>query len=76
MTRKAATGVKRDKGGSIFYPSVLFLKEYRDCLKRQRDLRKRLALPKDDKEDKRFCEHYHRLYLRRAKEEGIMNSLP
>ena len=42
--------------------TIAYLK-WRDCLKRNRELRKKLALPKDDREDKKMCLARYREYF-------------
>lgn len=37
--------------------------KWRDCLKRNRELRKKLALPPNDREDKKMCLARYREYF-------------
>jgi len=46
----------------MFSPSAVHLKQYRECLRKQAELRESLALPKNDKEDYEFCKKYYELY--------------
>ena len=44
-------------------PAASYLKEYRVCLKKQRDFREQIGLPKNDEEDREFSKKYYELYV-------------
>lgn len=47
----------------ILSPAAVYLSQYRDCRKKQAELRRSLALPKDEKEEHAFCKKYYKLYV-------------
>lgn len=47
----------------MFSPSVVHLHQYRQCLRKQAELRKSIALPKNQEEDHEFCKKYYELYV-------------
>ena len=45
-------------------PASLSFTYWRDCTKRQQELKKKLALPSDEEENKIMCEGLYQTYLK------------
>lgn len=48
---------------SPFDPAQVHLDAYATCISKQKALREQLALPKNNQEDRKFCEEYYNLYF-------------
>lgn len=56
----------------LWLHSSHYLHKYKECLRRQAELRKALALPKDEKEDHEFCKQHYKHYVAKLVVEAVL----